>query len=237
MARKTAPRSFERSSDERADSVACRKPAPKLEAWLNEIVSRSPPLPERTAGRDRQIIRAKFSPIDYNKLLKNFEKKLFELFNESDLGLSEAAMRQLARSTVEAIEQEQSFVSSGAAPSARAAMSDAAAQLPERPIREFRPRKDDIIDYIRAPDGFGPWLDAGVLTRPMIRQFSKKAYGALYDFLKKQPLPDDIVLPTRTQLTNGSLETAGLDPTDLDAARRLRALAQANLRRAIPTNS
>lgn len=219
MARKTAPRSFERSPDERADSVACRKPAPKLEAWLNEIVSRSP-LPERTAGRDTQIISAKFSPINYNKSLKNFEKKLFDLLNESDLGLSEAAMRQLARSTVEAIEQERVRVASGAAPSARAAMSDAAVQLPERPIREFRPRKDDIIDYIRAPDGFGPWLDAGVLTRPMIRKFSQRAYAALHRWLRLNgDLPEGMSIPTRSEAIDREL--ASLSVADLQHAHRL----------------
>lgn len=222
MARKTAPRSFKRSPDERADSVACRKPAPKLEAWLNEIVSRSP-LPERTAGRDPQIIRAKFSPVDYNKSLKHFEKKLFDLFNESDLGLSEAAMRQLARSTVEAIEQERARVASGAAPSARAAMSGAAVQLPERPIREFRPRKDDIIEYIRAPDGFGPWLDAGVLTRPMIRKFSPKAYTALNNWLYiHRELPADISIPTRSEAIDRELAT--LSVADVERSPRLAAV-------------
>jgi hypothetical protein len=76
------------------------------------------------------------------------------------------------------------------------------ASLPARPIRDFRPHRETIIDYIRSPEGFGPWLKAGVLSRPMIRKISlsSKPYEALANWMRTKPLPDDINIPKKSEV-------------------------------------
>jgi hypothetical protein len=71
--------------------------------------------------------------------------------------------------------------------------------LPEKPVREFLPRKDKIIDYIRAADGLGPWLEAGVLTRPLLNKLSPKAYVALANWLQRHDMPADLSIPTKSE--------------------------------------
>ena len=74
------------------------------------------------------------------------------------------------------------------------------AGLPEKPLRSFEPYRDKIVDYLRAPDGFGPWFLAGQLSRPLIREKSLAAYTALNNYLRKHQLPPDIVIPKRDEV-------------------------------------
>jgi hypothetical protein len=167
--------------------------------------------------------------IHYNIDLKNLEQKIFALLLSSDLGLTDAAARQLAPRVTQFIEDEKSRLEAGLPLSPREALKDAVEQLPERPIREFNPRKDNIIDYIRAPDGFGPWLEAGELTRPLIRKMSKRAYGALDRWLRANgELPQDIEIPTRSEVIDRTL-----DAISLSQLRAAQSLAQAAARRGI----
>lgn len=55
--------------------------------------------------------------------------------------------------------------------------------LPEAPLRDYRAR-ENIIAYIRSPEGLRPWLNAGVLDRPMIKRLSPRAYVALSNWLR-----------------------------------------------------
>ena len=73
-------------------------------------------------------------------------------------------------------------------------------EIPEKPSREFQPYRDKIVDYLRADDGFGPWLKAGLLTRPLIREKSTAAYTALNYYLRNHDLPSDIHIPTRQEV-------------------------------------
>ena len=82
------------------------------------------------------------------------------------------------------------------------------AKLPERPVRDFVPRRDNIIDYVRSPDGFGPWLAAGLLTRPLMREMSPKAYMALSNWLRNNELPDDLHIPTKTEVVSEQIASA-----------------------------
>lgn len=77
--------------------------------------------------------------------------------------------------------------------------------LPEKPLREFKPRKEDFLSYLHAPDGLGPWVEAGVLTGPMMEDLSPKAYSAYYRYLQTSSLPDGINIPKRSEVTEREL--------------------------------
>ena len=74
--------------------------------------------------------------------------------------------------------------------------------LPPRPVREYQPR-EGIIEYLKAPDGLGPWLEAGVLTRPMVKEFSPSAYNALAYWLRDKSNSleaEGIILPSKSEV-------------------------------------
>jgi hypothetical protein len=74
-------------------------------------------------------------------------------------------------------------------------------KLPEKPIREYRPR-ESIIDYLQSPEGFGPWLEAKALTRPLLKRLSPKAYMALANWLRNnRQLPVGMSIPTKAEIT------------------------------------
>ncbi len=60
------------------------------------------------------------------------------------------------------------------------------ASVPDKPKREFQPRKDNIIEYLKSPDGFGPWTEINALTRPLLGKLSPKAYVALANWLRHE---------------------------------------------------
>jgi len=79
-------------------------------------------------------------------------------------------------------------------------VQNAATMLPERPQRDFRPYQDKIVDYLRSPEGLGPWFEAGLLTRPLIREKSLAAYTALNNYLRKYELPEDMQILKRDEV-------------------------------------
>jgi hypothetical protein len=91
--------------------------------------------------------------------------------------------------------------------------------LPERPARDFDPFKETIIEYLQAHDGFGPWLKAGILSRPLIRklQRSPKAYDGWTNWLRaKKPVPDDMQVLSKADLVSQEVEAhlGGGDPAE-----------------------
>ncbi|MCW2248065.1 hypothetical protein M2352_003699 [Azospirillum fermentarium] len=105
--------------------------------------------------------------------------------------------------------------------------------LPERPKREIRNR-ENIIDYLRDDEGFGPWLAANALTRPLLRELSPKADMALSNWLRKNKLPEDIRIPTKSEVL--SQKQRVLSETDQAAARRAAAARMYTLRHSQPKN-
>lgn len=77
--------------------------------------------------------------------------------------------------------------------------------LPEKPLREFKPRKEDFLSYLLAPDGLGPWVEAGVLTSPMIEDLSPKAYSAYFRHMRTSALPNGINIPTKSEFIDREL--------------------------------
>lgn len=90
--------------------------------------------------------------------------------------------------------------------------------LPERPVRDLRPR-EGVIEYIRSPEGLAPWLEAGLLTRPAIRKLAPKAYVALANWLRANTLESvGLDIPTQAAVTDRELDAKS---TDLEALTRL----------------
>ena len=82
------------------------------------------------------------------------------------------------------------------------------ARLPEAPKRDFIPYNEDLFEYLQSEDGFGPWIKAGALSRPLIRSTAKKAYAALTYYLRTHDsLPGDLNIPTVHELTDQKLAT------------------------------
>jgi hypothetical protein len=96
-------------------------------------------------------------------------------------------------------------------------------KLPDKPLREYEPRRDNIIDYLRSEDGFGPWVAAGALTRPLLREKSPKAYMALANWLRTNKLPPDLVIPTKKEAGDRTAKRAGLIGDSPTAQERRRA--------------
>lgn len=93
--------------------------------------------------------------------------------------------------------------------------------LPERPIREIRNR-ENVVEYLRSPEGFGPWAEAGALTRPLLRSISPKAYQSLVNWLRNNELPADLPIPTKSQTTDR--DALGMAQGASDALRAAKAL-------------
>jgi len=76
--------------------------------------------------------------------------------------------------------------------------------LPDKPLREYQNR-EGILQYLQADDGFGPWLNAGVLTRQLLGELSPKAYTALANWLRNNELPAHIKIPTKAEVNDVEL--------------------------------
>lgn len=99
-----------------------------------------------------------------------------------------------------------------------------------------RPKGQSIIDFLRDPDGWGPYLEAKALSRPDLRRLDPQAYMALANWLRKteHKLPPDLQIPTRSEHAAGK-EIA--DQEDIRTARRImrRLDRQRALRRRLST--
>ena len=91
-------------------------------------------------------------------------------------------------------------------------------KLPDRPAREYR-RGENVIEYIRADDGLGPWVKAGKLSRPLIIDIAPGAHIALLHYLRRHELPDDLHISTKSEIV--ASEQSEILPEDIKAARRL----------------
>jgi hypothetical protein len=150
--------------------------------------------------------------IDWVDYLKEFQDL------PSYFGLSDIKIREEFKDAVKALGEEYR-------------RKQAISALPERPAREYRPR-ESIIDYLRAPDGFGPWLDAGALTRPLLRELSPKAYMALANWLRTNDLPADLYIPTKSDVVTARLEAVAGGPVAAEK-RALAASLERGLRNTI----
>lgn len=94
------------------------------------------------------------------------------------------------------------------------------ASLPATPKLPFE--GGDVIDYLRAEKGLGPWNRAKVLSRSYLKDHHERVYWALVNYLRKNELPEGIYVPTKSQLVDKKLA----DPDAVAEAKRIRAALQ-----------
>ncbi len=96
--------------------------------------------------------------------------------------------------------------------------TDAGWALPVRAPLLYADRPDrsqDIADFLRAV--WMPWIKAGCLTRPALRQLDPQAYMAMANWLRHRDWPEDLPIPTKSDMVTADLS----DPERLRQARRL----------------
>lgn len=76
-------------------------------------------------------------------------------------------------------------------------------------------RSQDIVGFLRAV--WMPWIKAGCLTRPALRQLDPQAYMAMANWLRHREWPTDLPIPTKSDMVTADLS----DPERLRQARRL----------------
>lgn len=75
--------------------------------------------------------------------------------------------------------------------------------LPEKAPKLYAEREDksqDIIQFLRDPDGWWPWIEARVLCKSDIRQRDPQAYQALLNWLQHNEMPADMEIPTKQEM-------------------------------------
>jgi hypothetical protein len=109
-------------------------------------------------------------------------------------------------------------------------LQDRRARLAGRRLRDYRSR-EGIENYLRSPDGAGPWLEAGLITRPFLFHHAPKAYQALINYEKSKSLPPDLQIPTRSEILDQDLTDLDNNASPLGGARRGTQLYAALMRR------
>jgi hypothetical protein len=76
--------------------------------------------------------------------------------------------------------------------------------LPDKAPKLYRdrPKGQNIIDFLRDPDGWGPYVASGVLSRPDLRRLDPQAYKAVENWLLSNPLPTDVQLAKKVEITD-----------------------------------
>ncbi len=86
---------------------------------------------------------------------------------------------------------------------------------------------ENIVSFLRRV--WGPWIDAGLLTRTDLRRLDKKAETGIVNWLAKDPLPDDLWIPTKKAAADALVGKAfqrRLDQMDRKELMALRAIVQ-----------
>ncbi len=95
--------------------------------------------------------------------------------------------------------------------------------LPETAPKLYasRPKGQTIIEFLRDPDGWGPYVRAGRLSRPEFRHLDPQGEMALRNWLRTNKLPDDMHIPTKVETIDARLESEPTDEASLIESRRL----------------
>ncbi len=91
--------------------------------------------------------------------------------------------------------------------------------IPKVASKLFAERKDksqNIIDFLREPDGLWPWIEARMLTTQTLLALDRPAYFALASWRHRHgELPPDIDIPTRTTVIDRMLGSGDIPPEAL----------------------
>ena len=106
--------------------------------------------------------------------------------------------------------------------------------LPEAAPKLYakRPKGQGIVEFLRDPEGWGPYVKAGVLTRPDLLRLDRQAYRALYNL--KGPLPADVELLTKSEaldrmVSRGEVEAPSLPRVGQTLERRRQRAAKRDM--------
>ncbi len=75
--------------------------------------------------------------------------------------------------------------------------------------RNRKNRTEKPADFIHRV--YAPWLGKG-LARPHLMALDRPLYDALHNWLRKNPMPEDLVLPTKKQMIDAELKAARIEP-------------------------
>jgi ApaG protein len=162
---------------------------------------------------------------DVDKHNKNIRKAVDRLFSELDLiGDQAEALRAQIEPAIAAVLGEP------LRPDSDHRQTSAPTVLPDKAPKLYadRPKGQNIIDFLRDPEGWGPYIKAGLLTRHEFRRFDPQAYMALANWLRdpNHILPPDVEIPTKRELTDRAAArapSAAERPARVDWALRNRA--------------
>ena len=95
--------------------------------------------------------------------------------------------------------------------------------LPEKAPKLYkdRPKGQTIIDFLRDPDGWGPYVAAGMLSRPDLRRLDSQAYTAVENWLRHDPLPPDVFLPKKSDIVDVEITLTPYGQADIRTVQRL----------------
>ncbi|WP_395173517.1 hypothetical protein [Roseibium alexandrii] len=111
--------------------------------------------------------------------------------------------------------------------------------LPEQAPELYRDRKDRAekpADFILRV--YKDWLGKG-FARPHLMSLDRPLYDALHNWLRKNPMPDALILPTKKEMIDAELSEAGIEygaqlafPSDSTILQKRRRLYNAARNRA-----
>ncbi len=99
-------------------------------------------------------------------------------------------------------------------------------ELPEI-APKFYEAGQGIVNFLRDPEGWWPYIQAGLLTRPDLYHYDPKAYSALANWLKKNQLPPDLQIFKKSEVVTSELANVGDD--SLRTSQRLLAAKRRRL--------
>jgi len=87
--------------------------------------------------------------------------------------------------------------------------------LPDRAPRLYAERPDkseDIIAFLRDPNGWGPWTSVGALSRVDLGRYDQSALNALNKWLRDngKKLPVGLDIPTKSQVLDRLMESGSI---------------------------
>lgn len=116
---------------------------------------------------------------------------------------------------------------------------DSVSELPQIAPELYRDRKDRAekpADFILRV--YQDWLGRG-LARPHLMSLDRPLYDALHNWLRKNPMPEALILPTKKEMIDAELLEAGIEdgaqlafPSDSTILQKRRRLYNASRNRA-----
>jgi hypothetical protein len=80
-------------------------------------------------------------------------------------------------------------------------------------------QSENIVEFLRRV--WKPYIDKGLLSRRDLKEFDRKAYVAVLNWIStKGPLPEDVAIPTRSDVVNAQFKIGDLTREEMEAKMR-----------------